>query len=309
MVEFAPEPHALFAFGAIVPFGRMHGDVLRHPHSVIGMVGPHTMGKQAVEDHQVACLHLDVDSRETGHVGVHRVAVSRLGLLPAFEVFEEFRHALEAADVAILLLQAQHALNADRQRPDGGIDVPMDEPVGIALHLLRRVEVGAVDRHPQVLAVPDVDEGAVDARLLPVVPEILVIVDLQHAGVVEFLHLVLAPMRRIPGRRIVRILLVEAPEQVDKALDIGRRHPLAHDDIAPGDPVLPVRFRKHAQRQPLLDVLQLYLEIGSRGVAVSERLHECLLALNVRLVDGESLAFRSRPCCTKHAKIDTILAP
>ena len=63
-------------------------------------------------------LHLDIDDREAGHVGMHRVAVGRLRLHPFVEMLEELGHALEAADIAVLLLQAEHALHADRQRPD-----------------------------------------------------------------------------------------------------------------------------------------------------------------------------------------------
>ncbi|MNY49779.1 hypothetical protein D3C86_1852350 [compost metagenome] len=101
------------------------------------------------------------------------------------------------------------------------------------------------------------------------------IVDLQHAGVVELLHLVLAALRRVPGRGIGWILLVEAPEQVDQPLDIGGRHGLADDDVTLGDPVLPVLFREHTQRQAFFDVLQLGFCDGS-GVTVSEHAHGLL---------------------------------
>ncbi len=60
----------------------------------------------------------------------------------------------------------------------------MDEAVEGAAALVGGVEVGAVDRDPELLVVPDVDEGIVDALLLAVVPECLVVVDLDHAAVV-----------------------------------------------------------------------------------------------------------------------------
>ena len=69
-------------------------------------------------------------------VGVHRVAVGGLRLRPFVEMLEELGHALEAADVAVLLLQAENALDADRQGIERGVDVPVDEAVRIALDLL-----------------------------------------------------------------------------------------------------------------------------------------------------------------------------
>ena len=77
-------------------------------------------------------------------------------------------------------------------------------PFGIALHLLRQVQVGAIDRHPQVLAIPDVDERVVDARVGARVPQVLVVVDLEHARVVQLDHRMIATLRRVPRRRIVR---------------------------------------------------------------------------------------------------------
>ena len=90
---------------------------------------------------------------------MHRIAVGRLGLHPFVEVLEQIRHALEAADIAVLLLEAQDALHADRRRLDRGIDVPVDEAIGIALDLLRRTEVGAVDGDPEILALARVAGG------------------------------------------------------------------------------------------------------------------------------------------------------
>ncbi|MNW03727.1 hypothetical protein D3C71_1997050 [compost metagenome] len=85
----------------------------------------------------------------------------------------------------------------------------------------------------------------------------------------------LAALRRVPGRRVGGVFLVEAPEQVDKPFDIGGRHGLADNDVSFGDPVLPVLFREHTQRQAFFDVLQLGFCDGS-GVTVSEHAHGLL---------------------------------
>jgi len=86
-----------------------------------------------------------------------------------------------------LLFQAQDTLHANRKRPQECVDIPMDEAVGVALDLLRRIEIGAIDDYPQVFAIPDVDEGVINALFHPVIPEVLMVVDFQHSSVVEFL--------------------------------------------------------------------------------------------------------------------------
>ena len=148
MVALAPKADALVALGFVVEVRRIHGDILRHAHAVLGMVRPDAVGEQRVEDQEVTGLHLDIDDLQAGGVGVHRIAVGGLRLHPFVEMLEEFGHALEAADVAVLPLQAENALHADRQRPHRRVHVPMDEAAGIALHLSGRIEVGAVDRDP-----------------------------------------------------------------------------------------------------------------------------------------------------------------
>ena len=70
------------------------------------------------------------------------------------------------------------------------VDVAVDEPLEMAHAPVRRVVVGAVDLHPEVFPVPDVDEGVVEPRVLPIVQEIRVVVDLHHAAVVQDRHLV-----------------------------------------------------------------------------------------------------------------------
>ena len=74
----------------------------------------------------------------------------------------------------------------------------MDEAGEGARAAVRRVQVRAVQAHPQILAIPDVDEGVVDARRLAVVPEVLVLIDLDHAGAVQLRHLVAAALRLVP---------------------------------------------------------------------------------------------------------------
>ena len=159
------------------------------------------MREQAVEDQQVAGLHLHVDDAQARMSGC-------IGSRSAGWVFTQASKSLNSSGTHwkpptspscfFRLSTPWTPIGSGLMR---GIDIPVDEAVRIAFDLPRRIEVGAIDRDPKVLAIPDVDKGVVDALLLPVVPEILVIVDLQHAGVVELLHLVVAPLRRVPGRR------------------------------------------------------------------------------------------------------------
>ncbi len=276
MIEFAPQADPLLALRRVVPLGRVHRDVLRDAGTIHRMIRAHAVREQRVEDQQVAGFHRHVDDSQAGRVGVHRVAIGRLGLHPLVEAPEQFRHTLEAADVTVLRCEAQHALDANRQRSARGVHVPVDEAVRIALHLLRQIEVRPVDRDPQVLTIPDVDEGVVDARFRTRVPQVLVVVDLEHAGVIQLEHRVVAALRCVPGRGIVRGLLVELPEQIHEASDLVCGHGALDDDVALRGPVLPVGVRQDTQRQLLADVPQLRRHDPGGRVAVlvhRDRLH------------------------------------
>ena len=104
------------ALGFVVPVGRIHRDVLRHAHAVLGMVGPHAVGEQRLKIRRSPASISTLTILRPVGVGVHRVAIGGLGLHPLVEILEELGNALEAADLAVLLLQAEHALHADRQR-------------------------------------------------------------------------------------------------------------------------------------------------------------------------------------------------
>ena len=103
------------------------------------------MSQQRVEDQQVARLHIDVDHLQAGHVGMHGIAVWRLGLHPFFEMLEQVWHALEPADVAVLPPEDTHTRLALRNA------VARNAPVSFAVQLqwsVQAIEVKSVPRHP-----------------------------------------------------------------------------------------------------------------------------------------------------------------
>jgi hypothetical protein len=136
----------------------------------------------------------------------------------------------------------------------------MDEPVSAALgaHLLvRRVEVRAVDRDPQIFPIPNIDKSIIHTPVLPRVPQALVVVHLHHAGVVQLLHLVVAKLRSIPGRRVRRIHFLKLPKHIDHGATLFLWNDAPNHDKAFGYPMLPIGFAQHAEGQRLLDILQL----------------------------------------------------
>jgi hypothetical protein len=71
---------------------------------------------------------------------------------------------------------------------------------------------GAVDADPQLVGAQDLGEDPVDPGVLPVVPQRLVLVDLDHPT--RFVR------RPIPGLRIASIHFQKLPDQVDDPLEV-----------------------------------------------------------------------------------------
>ena len=166
-----------------------------------------------------------------------------------------------------------------------------------------RIQIGAVNRDPEPFVVPYIDEGVVDSRILPVVPQILVVVDLDHAAVVQLLHGMIAELVLVPGGGVGGIHLLKFPQQIHQALHVFRRDGLPDHHVAARDPVLPVVFREHAQRQSLLDVAELgFGDISDAGVS------RTVLAVGVAICSGfESI--RHGECLLPGALILRALAP
>ena len=88
----------------------------------------------------------------------------------------------------------------------------------------RRLEVGAVEEDPEVLAIEEIDEQLVDARVLAHIPERLVVVHLHHpVGAVRL---------AVPARRIVAVEIEKAPDRVHHGLNLLARNQLRHDEVA-----------------------------------------------------------------------------
>ena len=179
-----------------------------------------------------------------------------MGLLPGFEVAEELGDALEAAGGGVGVDEGEDTLDVDGERVEGGVDVVVDEAGEGAAATVWGVEVGAVDGDPEALVVPDVDEGVVDSGFLAVVPEDLVVVDLDHATVVELLHGVISELGGVPCGDVVRVHLLELPEKVAGALDVGGGDGLADDDVAVGLPVVEVGLREDAEGELFPDLAE-----------------------------------------------------
>src|SRR6202041_689964 len=156
------------------------------------------MCKKAVEDHQIAGLHRHRVDLEAIHVGPKAVASFRLPLLPLLEGAKELRNTLEATCLPVYVNQRKNALNIHGKRIERRVDVGMDKSCEGATALVWRVQVGAIYRHPKLLIVPDVYKRIVKPLLLAVIPKRLMVVNLDHTAVVQFLHGVIAHLRRIP---------------------------------------------------------------------------------------------------------------
>src|ERR1700688_1643351 len=96
---------------------------------------------------------------------------------------------------------------------------------------VRSIQVGAIYGDPQIFPIPEVHERIVEARVLAIVAEVLMVVNLEHAAMVELLHLVIAELRFVPGGRIGGIYFLKFPEQGFEPLDVLAGYCVRHDHI------------------------------------------------------------------------------
>ena len=98
----------------------------------------------------------------------------------------------------------------------------------------RRLHVGPVEGDPQLLVAPDLGEGLVHPRVLPVVPDRLVLVDLHHAAAGDRRGPLLAGVGlvAVPVLGVVRIDLEELPDGLHEAVQVLLGDGVGHDDVA-----------------------------------------------------------------------------
>ena len=92
------------------------------------------MGKEAMPDHQVACLRFNGSEFEPGDVRLPWIAVGRLSLYPFFKSAMKTGNNLQSALFGGRIHQAEHALNVEWQGAERCINVPVNEagkvPIG-----------------------------------------------------------------------------------------------------------------------------------------------------------------------------------
>jgi len=96
------------------------------------------------------------------------------------------------------------------------------------------------------------------------------VIDLDHAAIVQLFHRMIPKLLRIPGLGVRRVHLLELPEKPHQPFDILRRHRLGNHNKSIFLPMLKVRRGKHPQRKPLLNTAQLRLRYA-RAQAVFSR--------------------------------------
>jgi hypothetical protein len=214
------------------------------------------MGEKTVEDQEIAGLHGYGVDFEAFNIRLESIAPLGLTLLPFVKGAEELGNTLKAAGFAVYVDQGEHALDVYWEWLKSGVDVGVDEASEGAATLVRSVEVGTVDGDPELLVVPDVYKCIVEALLLAIVPEGLVIVDLYHAAVVQLRHGVIAELRGVPCGHIFGIHLLELPEELLERFDIGSGDGLFDHYESIGLPVLEVSLGKDAERLLFLDLVK-----------------------------------------------------
>lgn len=303
--------------------GGHHRQVLHRTHLARRGVAGHSVRQQAVPDQQVAGLQLRSHDGELVAVDGRpdRVPVGRLPQPPLLEPAEQLRVALEPAVVGPGVVQRDDPLHPLRQHAERGVHVPVqldvEARVGggdqrpVAVPDVGRVQVEPVQRHPQLLAVPHVDERVIDALRLAAVPDQLVVVRLDEPVDVQLpVQVVPVLPLLVPGVRPLGVEPLELPGEVEQPPCRGSGDRLLDDDVAVRLPVREVRLGEHPQRPRLLDVPQRGLrevrlgvraEVGGRGGgavqvsgvgrrhAVTPELEKCAVA------EGEG-----RPVCSGH---------
>ena len=116
----------------------------------------------------------------------------------------------------------------------------MNKPFRICFDFLGRIDVGAVDGHPQIFLIPDIDKGIINTLRLAVIPHGLVVVDFRHPDIVQLGAHMRAALRRIPCRGIIFVLFIKFPKHLFKSRAIGAANRIFDHDKPFGDPMLPI---------------------------------------------------------------------
>ena len=102
---------------------------------------------------------------------------------------------------------------------------------------LRQFQRGAVEADPELVGLPELAEGPVEPRALAIVPERLVLVELDQST---------GPVRRpVPVVGIVAVHVEELPDRIDGRRHLPGRYGLAQDDVTLGLEVLELVGRQH----------------------------------------------------------------
>ena len=224
---------AVAALLAVVWFGGEHADVLGEAGLGAGVAGV-AVGEGGVPDDEVAGVGFDFDGRRdvAGEALVELlVAEVIVGEAvfggPLGDPVVDAGDALEAAFAGAGVDEVEDALDEQRQRLLADVHVPVDHALVVVFGVRgigRRLEVGAVEEDPEVVAVEELAEEVVDGRVLADVPEGLVVVHLDHAvDAVGF---------PVPAGRVVAVELEEAPDGVDNGLDHQLRDEIGDDEVA-----------------------------------------------------------------------------
>ena len=162
----------------------------------------------------------------------------------------------DAKRLAALVGEGEDALHVDGLH--FRVVVPMDEAGLMKTGADGEVQIGPVNGHPEFFRAPNVHEGIIDTGVLAVVPKQLMVINLDHSGVGQLLHLDFGPRRGVPGGRVSRVFFFELPQEISGAGCLFFRHGVFHDDIAVVHPKCPVFFRKHPKGLAVVAVVQFY---------------------------------------------------
>lgn len=266
-VAALPAIDAPLAQRFVVLLCRHHRNVLGDAHFSVATVWADAMRLEAVKDQQVAGFERHFDDVESGGIGFVVIAVFGLGEFPGIVAAEEFGNALKATHVLVGLVgEGEDAL--DVLGFCFGIVVPMNKSFVFESGGEGKIKVGAVDRDPEFFRAPDIGKGLVDPGVLSVIPHVLMIVDLHHAGVDEFLHLHIDVGFAIPGGRVVGVFAFVFPEIIGEPLRLFFGDRVFYDDVAVGGPEGPVIFGENAEGRSVAAIVEFLLaRFGGGGVA------------------------------------------
>src|SRR5262245_26155770 len=191
--------------------GRRAQDVLRKPRPVAA-VDSRAVRQGAMPDDEVSRLGLDrLDPSPVQRRRCVEVALFQRRLRPFYGFTVHPRNAVKSSLVDRGVRKAQDALDAELYRTLLEIYIPMQEgwpfPGGI-LWIDGRFHRGTIEAHPELPGLPQLAECAVDARALTIVPQRLVLMDVDHS---------VGRMRRpVPVVGVGRVHAEEPPDRVGR---------------------------------------------------------------------------------------------